>query len=208
VEERNVPRRFQIIHGQQTVDSEQEKSRSQELPIFEEALLAHLDSMFAFAMRLVGGRRERAEDLVQETALRAFRGYGSLRSPKKTKTWLFQILYNTQINEFHRQSRQPTADVELNEALLESMETAPSATPEEQFFAQLLGSELQQALEDLPIEFRTTIWLSDIEELSYKEISEITNCPAGTVASRLYRGHRLLRERLREYAGRRGLLRE
>ncbi len=203
-----MPRRFQIIQGQQPVASEQEKSRSQELPIFEEALLAHLDSMFAFAMRLVGGRRERAEDLVQETALRAFRGYGSLRSPKKTKTWLFQILYNTQINEFHRQSRQPTADVELNEALLESMETAPSATPEEQFFAQLLGSELQQALEDLPIEFRTTIWLSDIEELSYKEISEITNCPAGTVASRLYRGHRLLRERLREYAGRRGLLRE
>lgn len=203
-----MPRRFQIIQGQQPVASEQEESRSQELPIFEEALLAHLDSMFAFAMRLVGGRRERAEDLVQETALRAFRGYGSLRSPKKTKTWLFQILYNTQINEFHRQSRQPTADVELNEALLESMETAPSATPEEQFFAQLLGSELQQALEDLPIEFRTTIWLSDIEELSYKEISEITNCPAGTVASRLYRGHRLLRERLREYAGRRGLLRE
>lgn len=208
MEERNVPRRFQIIQGQQPVASEQEESRSLELPIFEEALLAHLDSMFAFAMRLVGGRRERAEDLVQETALRAFRGYGSLRSPKKTKTWLFQILYNTQINEFHRQSRQPTADVELNEALLESMETAPSATPEEQFFAQLLGSELQQALEDLPIEFRTTIWLSDIEELSYKEISEITNCPAGTVASRLYRGHRLLRERLREYAGRRGLLRE
>ncbi|MBA3570025.1 MAG: sigma-70 family RNA polymerase sigma factor [Pyrinomonadaceae bacterium] len=203
-----MPRRFQIIQGQQPVASEQEESRSLELPIFEEALLAHLDSMFAFAMRLVGGRRERAEDLVQETALRAFRGYGSLRSPKKTKTWLFQILYNTQINEFHRQSRQPTADVELNEALLESMETAPSATPEEQFFAQLLGSELQQALEDLPIEFRTTIWLSDIEELSYKEISEITNCPAGTVASRLYRGHRLLRERLREYAGRRGLLRE
>jgi RNA polymerase sigma-70 factor (ECF subfamily) len=88
------------------------------------------------------------------------------------------------------------------------METTPCVTPEEQFFAQLLDSELQQALEDLPIEFRTTIWLSDIEELSYKEIAEITNCPAGTVASRLYRGHRLLRERLREYAERRGLLRE
>lgn len=203
-----MPRRFQIIQGPQTVDSEPEKPLRQELPTFEDALLAHLDSLFAFAMRLVGGRRERAEDLVQETALRAFRGYGSLRSPKKTKTWLFQILYNTQINEFHRQSREPTADVELNEALLESMETTPCVTPEEQFFAQLLDSELQQALEDLPIEFRTTIWLSDIEELSYKEIAEITNCPAGTVASRLYRGHRLLRERLREYAERRGLLRE
>jgi RNA polymerase sigma-70 factor (ECF subfamily) len=203
-----VPRRFQIIQGQQTVDSEPEKPLPQELPTFEDALLAHLDSLFAFAMRLVGGRRERAEDLVQETALRAFRGYGSLRSPKKTKTWLFQILYNTQINEFHRQSREPTADVELNEVLLESMETTQSVTPEEQFFAQLLDSELQQALEELPIEFRTIIWLSDIEELSYKEIAEITNCPAGTVASRLYRGHRLLRERLREYAGRRGLLRE
>ncbi|HUE80615.1 MAG TPA: sigma factor-like helix-turn-helix DNA-binding protein [Pyrinomonadaceae bacterium] len=70
----------------------------------------------------------------------------------------------------------------MSEGLLESLETAPSATPEEEFFAQLLDSELQQALEELPIEFRTTIWLSDIEELSYEEISDITNCPPGTVA--------------------------
>lgn len=207
MEETNVPQRFQIIQGHRTVDSEQ-NPLSNELPLFEEAFLAHIDSMFAFAMRLVGGRRERAEDLVQETALRAFRGYGSLRSTEKMKTWLFQILYNIQINEFHRQSREPTVDVELNEALLESIETAASVTPEEQFFAQLLDRELQQALEELPLEFRTTIWLSDIEELSYKEISEITKCPAGTVASRLYRGHRLLRKRLREYARGRGLLME
>ena len=203
-----MPRRFQIIQGQQTVDRE-EKSRSQELPIFEEALVAHLDSLFAFANRLVRGRREEAEELVQETCVRAFRKYDTLRAPEKFKAWLFQILVNTYINETHRHSREPpTVDVELSEALLMTSGKETVETPEEQLFAKVLDSEVQQALDALPVEFRTVVWLSDVEEMSYREICEIMNCPSGTVASRIYRGHSILREQLREYARQRGLMSE
>jgi RNA polymerase sigma factor (sigma-70 family) len=116
-------------------------------------------------MRLVGGQRERAEDLVQEACLRAFRNYERLCSPEKIKSWFFQILVNTHINEFHRRSHEPPIlDVELSETLLESAGVEPAPTPEEMFFGQLLDIEIQQALDALPIEFRTVIWLSDIVE--------------------------------------------
>jgi RNA polymerase sigma-70 factor (ECF subfamily) len=205
-----VKQRFQIIRGGQAAGRRQETPASPALPThFEEALIAHLDSLFAFALRLVGGRREQAEDLVQEACLRAFRHYESLRSPEKIKSWFFQILVNTHINEFHRQSNEPpVVDIELSDALLESVRVEPIPTPEEHLFAQLLDREVQQALDALPVEFRTVVWLSDVEELSYKEIAEIVKCPLGTVASRLYRGHSLLREQLYEYARQRGLVKE
>jgi len=122
---------------------------------------------------------------------------------------LFQILVNTYINETHRRSREPaTVDVELSEALLMASGKQTAETPEEQLFAQVLDSQVQQALDALPVEFRTVVWLSDVEEMSYREICEIMNCPPGTVASRVYRGHSILRERLREYARQRGLMSE
>jgi RNA polymerase sigma-70 factor (ECF subfamily) len=200
----HVTRRFQLIRGEQAAPGSPARPAH-----FEDALIAHLDSLLAFALRLVGGQRERAEDLVQEACLRAFKNYERLRSPEKIKSWFFQILVNTHINEFHRRSHEPPIiDVELSEALLESAEAEPIPTPEEELFAHLLDSEIQQALDGLPVEFRTVVWLSDVEELSYKEIAGIVNCPMGTVASRLYRGHSLLREHLREYARRRGLVKE
>jgi RNA polymerase sigma-70 factor (ECF subfamily) len=176
---------------------------------FEEVLLAQLDSLFAFANRLVRGRHEEAEELVQEACVRAFRKYETLRAPEKFKAWLFQILVNTYINETHRHSREPpTVDVELSEALLTASSKQTGQTPEEQLFAKVLDSEVQQALDALPVEFRTVVWLSDVEEMSYREICEIMNCPPGTVASRIYRGHSMLREQLREYARQRGLMTE
>ena len=199
--------RFQVIQGKRT--AEHERATARELPPFEEALLAHLDNLLAFGLRLVGGKRARAEDLVQETCLRAFKGYNSLRSPEKIKSWFLQILVNTHINEFHRLSREPPIiDVELTEALLDSTAVEIAPSPEEQMFERLLDDDLQQALDELPVEFRTVVWLSDVEGLSYKEISEVMDIPTGTVASRLYRGHGLLRERLREYARQHGLIKE
>ncbi|MCI0390840.1 MAG: sigma-70 family RNA polymerase sigma factor [Acidobacteria bacterium] len=204
-----MERRFQIIRGRQVVDMAQNDSASQPLPGFEEALLAHLDGLLAFALRLTGGQRELAEDLVQEVSLRAFRNYQSLRAPEQIKAWFFQILVNTHTNEWRRRTRAiPIVDVELNEALFDAAQAPSPPTPEEQLFEQLLDSEVQQALDALPVEFRTVVWLSDVEELSYQEISEIINCPMGTVASRLYRGHSLLREQLREYARQRGVVKE
>jgi len=201
--------RFRVIRGKQAAERGQPRQSVPEHASFEEAVLTHLDSLFAFALRLVGGQRERAEDLVQEACYRAFKNYASLRTPEKIKAWFFQILVNTHINEFHRQSHEPPiVDVELSEALLASAETQPVPTPEAHMLERLIGSEVQQALDALPLEFRTVVWLADVEELSYQEISEIINCPLGTVASRLYRGHSLLREQLREYARQRGLMKE
>ena len=178
-------------------------------PAFEEVLLAQLDGLFAFANRLVSGRREEAKELVQEACVRAFRKYDTLRAPEKFKAWLFQILVNAFINEMHRHSREPpTVDVELSEALLTTSGKQTTQTPEQQLFAKVLDSEVQQALDALPVEFRTVVWLSDVEEMSYREICEIMECPSGTVASRIYRGHSMLREQLREYARQRGLMSE
>jgi RNA polymerase sigma-70 factor (ECF subfamily) len=204
-----VNQRFQVIRGKQSAERGQESQGLSEPPTFEEALLAHMDSLLGFALRLTSGRRAEAEDLVQETSLRSFRNSGSLRSLKKIKSWLFKILVHTHINEFHRQAREvPIVDVELSETLLESASMEQVSTPEEHLFEQLLDGEIQEALDCLPVEFRIVVWLSDVEELSYREIAEIIGCPLGTVASRLYRGHGLLRERLREYGRQRGLIKE
>ncbi len=202
-------RRLRIIEGGQPTAREEADSSPRGRPAFEEVLLGQLDSLFAFANRLVRGRREEAEELVQEACVRAFRKYDTLRAPEKFKAWLFQILVNTYINETHRHSREPpTVDVELSEVLLTASGKQTVETPEEQLFAKVLDSEVQQALDALPLEFRTVVWLSDVEEMSYREICEIMNCPSGTVASRIYRGHSMLREQLREYAKRRGLMSE
>jgi len=202
-----VRRRLRVIEGGQPTARDQAGSSPRGRPAFEEVLLAQLDSLFAFANRLVQGKREEAEELVQEACVRAFRKYETLRAPEKFKSWLFQILMNTYINERHRHSRQPPiVDVELSEALLTGAHGQRTETPEEQLFARVLDSEVQDALDALPVEFRTVIWLSDVEEMSYREICEIMNCPLGTVASRIYRGHSMLREQLREYARKRGLM--
>jgi len=204
-----VRRRLRVIEGGQPAAREEADSSPRDRPAFEGVLLGQLDSLFAFANRLVRGRRQEAEELVQEVCVRAFRKYDTLRAPEKFKAWLFQILVNTYINETHRHSREPpTVDVELSEVLLTASGKQTVETPEEQLFAKVLDSEVQQALDALPVEFRTVVWLSDVEEMSYREICEIMNCPSGTVASRIYRAHSMLREHLREYARQRGLVSE
>ena len=200
--------RLQVTSGQRNRGGEGPED-IKALPPFEESLVAHLDSLFAFALRLVKGRRSEAEDLVQEACLRAFKAYESIRSPGKIKAWLFRILVNIHINEFHHHSREvPTVDVELTDSLFESADVAAAQTPEDLLCEQLLGADVQQALDALPVEFRAVVWLSDVEELSYKEVAEIVDCPLGTVASRLYRGHSLLRQHLLEHARQRRVVKE
>ncbi len=201
--------RFRVIRGGVKPSDELQDASSQKRPPFEQALLAHLDSLFTFALRLEGGHHERAEDLVQETCLQAFRNYDSLHSIEKMKPWIFRILINTRINKFQSERREPAlVDVDLTPELLSTGQGGRLETPEEDLFSRLLHSEVQDALDALPFEFRTVVWLADVEEMSYRDIAEITSCPPGTVASRLYRGHSLLRERLREHARRRGFAKE
>lgn len=207
-EQESMHEGFRVIRGGRAATPGAEGASSPFPAHFEDALIPHLNRLFDFALKLAAGNRGMAEDLFQEACLRAFRSYGSLRSPEKFESWLFRILVNTHINEFHKRNRKPpTVDVELSEALLESACPA-RATPESQLLERLLDSEIQHALNALPVEFRAVVWLADVEELSYTEISEIVQCPPGTVASRLFRAHSLLREYLRDLAQRRGLLRE
>src|SRR5713101_8375122 len=124
-------RRLRVIEGRQPTAREQAASSPRGRPAFEEVLLAQLDSLFAFAYRLVRGRHEEAEELVQEACIRAFRKYETLRAPEKFKALLLQILVNTYINETHRHSREPpTVDIELSEVLLTASSKQKADTPE------------------------------------------------------------------------------
>jgi RNA polymerase sigma-70 factor (ECF subfamily) len=169
-------------------------------PSFEQLLLRHLNSLYGLAMRLTQNR-EQAKDLLQEACLKAFENFHRLREIEKVKIWLFRILHRTFISSSRRRRHElPLVDIDLDESLL--AEAGDSF--EIRAFENLLDDEVQAAFDALPVEFREVIVLADIEELSYREIAEILNIPMGTVASRLYRGHSLLRERLKGYARQHG----
>jgi RNA polymerase sigma-70 factor (ECF subfamily) len=163
---------------------------------FEQLLLRHLDSLYGLAFRLTKNH-EQAKDLLQEASLKAYENFHQLREIEKIKIWLFRILHRVFINRCRRHRNDPPfVDIELDESML--AEAGDSF--EIRAFEDLLDDEVQAAFDALPVEFREIIMLVDIEELSYREIAEILNIPMGTVASRLYRGHSLLREKLKEYA--------
>lgn len=167
---------------------------------FEHLLLQHLDSLYRMAYRLTSDR-QMAEDLLQEACLKAYEQFPRLREVRKIKTWLFRILRHTFLSQYRSQSKEPPlVDVDLEKVLGESAEESFDPDP----FGCLFEDEIQTAFDALPVEFREVILLADIEECSYREIAEILEIPPGTVASRLYRGHSLLREKLMGYARRHG----
>ena len=169
---------------------------------FEQLLPKHLDGLYNFALRLTRNE-EQANDLLQDCCLRAFEKFHQLKNVQRFKQWLFQIMHRKFINSYRRKKEPELIDIELNEDLLtDTYETFDKNrfvqwTP---FGENLIGDEVQKAFDFLPVEFREIILLADIEELSYRDISEILDIPMGTVASRLYRGHSLLKEKLQEYA--------
>jgi RNA polymerase sigma-70 factor (ECF subfamily) len=171
---------------------------------FEHLLVEHLGSLYNTALRLTGSK-ERAEDLVQESSLKAFRKFEQLADMNKAKSWFLQILVNT-FRDRHRKrkSKPEVVDIELTEELVAS--ASIKNFDQDQIFGNLLEDTVQEALSGLPDEFRAVVILSDLEECSYKEIAGILQCSMGTVASRLFRGRQLLRERLEDYAKNQGLL--
>lgn len=171
---------------------------------FEALVLEHLDMMYAVALRLTRNAAD-AQDLTQNTLVKALRFHTKFKEGTYIKAWLLTILRNTFINEYRRKVRRPTfvelSGTEAAEDRLPdpqvSFEPQPGHTSD---LLELLDDEVKGAIESLPDDFRNAVIMADIEDKSYKEIADIMGCPLGTVMSRLYRGRKLLRSQLMEYA--------
>lgn len=181
---------------------------------FEAEAIPHLDSLYNSALYMTKNDRD-AEDLVQETMLKAFRFYDKYEKGTNIRAWLFKILTNTFINQYRRkvvsfeyldnldypiephQHDDGVIDRVPYDRLLESMELSES-----------LSDPVIAALEKLSLDFRLVVILADLQDFSYKEIAEILNCPVGTVMSRLYRGRKMLQKSLAGYARQRGIIPE
>jgi RNA polymerase sigma-70 factor, ECF subfamily len=177
---------------------------------FEALALEHLDPLYSAALRLTKNERD-AEDLVQDTFLRAFRFFDKFERGTNMKAWLFKILTNTFINRYRRRVKERTvvegaAREASSEKFIVRESTESSANPEQYFFDKLLSDDVLRSIDALPIDFRLVVILADLQEFSYKEIAEILDCPVGTVMSRLYRGRKLLQKNLLSYAVEQGVL--
>jgi RNA polymerase sigma-70 factor, ECF subfamily len=166
---------------------------------FDEEALPHLDALYRVALRLTGDPSQ-AEDLVQDTMLKAYRSWRQYRPGTNAKGWLLTILRNTFINDYRRRKHEPVAmDLELAEphALDRSIQ---EVDPEGSFFAQIVDDKVIEAIDALPDEFREVLVLSDVEGMRYAEIAETLQIPVGTVKSRLFRARRQLQADLYAHA--------
>ena len=178
---------------------------------FETEALAFLDALYRTGLRMTRSEAE-AEDLVQETYIKAFRHRDQFTPGTNLKAWLFRILTNTFINQYRRKAARPdTTELDdVDESILyrHMRDVSPgsaSPDPEAELIDNTLSSEVTEALESLPEKFRTTVLL-DVEGFSYKEIAQMLDIPIGTVMSRLHRGRKFLQKRLYDVARDRGIV--
>ena len=179
---------------------------------FEEVALPYLTPLFNLALNLTRNRKD-AEDLVQESFLRAYRFFDSYKPGTHIKAWLFRILRNTFINRYRAAKVRPEevdfskVEISYEQSVDEHFRHAHRpASPEEMVMNGVLDAELEQAMVALPEEYRSVVILALVEEMSYKEVAEVLSIPLGTVMSRLHRGRKLLQGELLEYATKKGIV--
>ena len=173
--------------------------------------MPYLDALYNTAARMTRNAQD-AEDLVQETYLKAYKYYDKFEEGTNLKAWLFKILKNTFINSYRRAQLQPPqsdfADIEESfESQISEEVSGQIPNPEQELLENVLDEDVQRAIDQLPQDYRMVVLLADLEGFSYKEISEILEIPVGTVMSRLYRGRRLLETEMLRYAHEHGYLR-
>ena len=173
---------------------------------FSEQAMQYMDALYTAALRLTHNSAD-AEDLVQETYLKAYRAYGGFEEGTNLRAWLYRILTNTFINNYRSKKRRPDeTDIEEVEDLylyrrLGGLEAAAAGrSAEDELLDWFTDAEVKEAVESLPEQFRMAVLLSDVEGFSYKEIAEILDIPIGTVMSRLHRGRKALQRQLYEFA--------
>ena len=179
---------------------------------FADQAMEHMGSLYSAALRMTRNTAD-AEDLVQETYLKAYRSFGSFQEGTNLKAWLYRILTNTFINSYRAKKRRPEqSDVEDVEELylyhrLGGLEAAAAGrSVEDEVLERFTDDEVKAALDALPEQFRIAVLLADVEGFSYKEIADMTDVPIGTVMSRLHRGRRALQKTLFDFGMDRGLV--
>ncbi len=177
---------------------------------FAEQAMQYAPQLYSSALRMTRNSAD-AEDLIQETYLRAYRGYDNFEEGTNLRAWLFRILTNTYINSYRARQRRPQ-ESELGDVedlylykRISGVDVA-SRSAEDTLFDLFTDDEVKKALEDLPESFRLPVLLADVQGFSYKEIAEMLDIPIGTVMSRLHRGRKAMQKALIDFASERGLL--
>ncbi|MDR9415651.1 MAG: sigma-70 family RNA polymerase sigma factor [Gracilimonas sp.] len=173
---------------------------------FDEEIIPHMDALYNFALRLTTDPND-AEDLVQDTIVKAYRFFSSYEKGTNAKAWMFRILKNSFINNYRKNSKKPSqVDYDEVSSYYESVRAERTETSdlESLMFREMMDDDLSEALTRLPEDFRTVVLLCDVEGYTYEEIANMLDVPIGTIRSRLHRGRNLLKTELLEYAKKRG----
>jgi RNA polymerase sigma-70 factor (ECF subfamily) len=181
---------------------------------FAEQAMPFMDQLYSHAMRMTRNAAD-AEDLVQETYLKGYRGFGSFQQGTNLRAWLFRILTNSYINIYRKKQRRPdesdlgdVEDLYMYRRLGGAETSRLGRSAEDELLEHITDSEVKDAIEALPEQYRDTVLLADVEGFAYKEIAEILDIPIGTVMSRLHRGRKRLQDQLYEFGRRRGFVAE